>query len=764
LRNFERYSCTMTDKKNESDPASGLEPLKSNDVSRPATQLMLEELKQYRAGIETNQKLLTDLQAQFAAEEKKHAQVHAQLIGEAKRLQIFERTARADLRRNQQKLRAVQYELERANAEIDSLRASASWRTARALARFGEGLPPQFRRLVRRSLKFVYVHSRRLLPRITTTRTLDEAGHEVLDPYERWVKTFDTLSDSDREAIREDIVGLRYKPLISVIMPVYETPEWALTAAIDSVRNQLYPHWELCIADDASMAPHIAGTLRRAAKDDSRIRWIRREKNGHISAASNSALSLASGEFVALMDHDDLLSQHALYEVAVALNKSPSLDIIYSDEDQIDASGRRQMPYFKTDWNIDLLLGHNMISHLGVYRRALLESVGGFREGFEGSQDYDVALRCADATVPDRICHIPTILYHRRRSHGPASFSEGELQECSQAALRAISEHLDRCNELGEAKPHPVLPHWSRVIRPIPTPAPLVSLIVPTRDRADLLGMCVNGLLDHTDYPAIELLIVDHASERPETFELFDELKSDPRVRILPYSGPFNYSAMNNMAVAQARGSIVGLVNNDIDVINSSWLSEMVALAILDDVGAVGAKLLFPDGRVQHAGVVLGVGGAANYFNHLAKRSDVGYFGRNVLTSSVSAVTAACLIVRKSVFDEVGGLNEADLAVAFNDIDFCLKVMKKGYRNVWTPHAELYHHESASRGAEDTPEKTERFQREIDYMWKTWGPELAHDPFYNDNFSLDLGGCFQLAFPPRRQKPWKSSDAMVPAR
>jgi len=282
----------------------------------------------------------------------------------------------------------------------------------------------------------------------------------------------------------------------------------------------------------------------------------------------------------------------------------------------------------------------------------------------------------------------------------------------------------------------------------------LVSLIVPTRDRADLLGMCVSGLLDHTDYPAVELLIVDHASERPETFKLFDQLKSDPRVRILPHSGPFNYSAINNMAVAQARGSIVGLINNDIDVINSDWLSEMVSLAIMHDVGAVGAKLLYPDDRVQHGGIVLGVGGVANYFNYAVSRSDIGYFGRNLLTSSVSAVTGACLVIRKSVFEEVGGLNETDLAVAYNDVDFCLRVRKKGYRNVWTPHAELYHHESASRGAEDTPEKTERFQQEMEYMLKTWGYEIEHDAFYNVNFSTKMNECFQLSFPPRRQKSW----------
>jgi len=579
-------------------------------------------------------------------------------------------------------------------------------------------------------------------------------GSSINVRYDKWVRDFDTLSESDRDKIRAHILRLKYRPLISVIMPVYETPERVLREAIDSVRYQLYPDWELCIADDASKARHIDGLLRQAAAEDSRIKWIRREQNGHISAASNSALALATGEFVALMDHDDLLPQHALYEVVVALNKDPALDIIYSDEDQIDANRRRFQPYFKTDWNIDLLLGHNMISHLGVYRRTLLERVGGFREGFEGSQDYDVALRCADATVPARICHIASVLYHWRRDYGAASFSERRLAKCSDAAVRAIRDHLDRRHEGGKVKPHPVLPQWSRVIRPVPTPPPLVSLIVPTRDRGDLLGRCINGLLDRTDYPEIEVLIVDHESQLPETFELFEKLKSDRRVRVLTYTGSFNYSAINNMAVAKASGSIIGLINNDIDVINSDWLSEMVSLAVMNDVGAVGAKLIYPDDRVQHGGIVLGVGGVANHFNVSLPRWDAGYFGRNLLTSSVSAVTGACLIVRKSVFKEVGGLNETDLPVAFNDVDFCLKVRKKGYRNVWTPHAELYHHESVSRGTENTPEKLARFRSETQYMLGTWGPELEHDPFYNDNFSTEIGSCFQLAFPPRRQKSW----------
>jgi GT2 family glycosyltransferase len=544
-------------------------------------------------------------------------------------------------------------------------------------------------------------------------------------------------------------------------MPAYETPQWALREAIESVRGQLYPNWELCIADDASPSRHVTEILHYAAAEDRRIKWVQRKTNGNISAASNSALSLASGEYVALMDHDDVLPPHALYEVVVALNKNPCLDIIYSDEDQIDENGQRHTPYFKTDWNIDLLLGHNMISHLGVYRRTLVESIGGFREGFEGSQDYDLALRCADATSVDRIHHIPGVLYHWRRNYGSRSFSEQGLEVCSVAAQRAISEHLHRRNEKGEVGPHPTLPQWSRVTRPAPSPAPLVSLIVPTRDRADLLETCTNGLLNRTAYPNIELLIVDHESKSPEAHRLFEQLKSDPRVRILPFIGPFNYSAINNMAAAQSDGSILGLINDDIEVIGADWLSEMVSLGVLPGVGAVGAKLLYPNNTVQHAGIVLGVGGEANHFSYRLPRQASGYFGRNQLISSVSGVTGACLIVKKSIYEEVGGLDETNLAVAFNDVDLCLKIRERGYRNVWTPHAELYHHESASRGFDAT---SARFQKETEYMRKRWIAQLASDPFYNVNFSLEMGRCFELAVPSRRVKPWmESASGLSPA-
>lgn len=626
-------------------------------------------------------------------------------------------------------------------------------RTEEFVKRLGRRLPGPAKKLIRSTCGPIYRSAKGQLRGLISRFGIDRnRPSETL--YDRWVREFDTLSDRDRVLIRAHIDRLAYRPLISIVMPAYDTPAWLLECSIDSVRAQLYPNWELCVADDASPSSHVSELLARAAKNDPRIKWTRRATNGHISAASNSALALASGEFVALMDHDDLLPEHALYEVAVSLNNNPALDMIYSDEDQIDQTGRRMTPYFKTDWNPTLVLAHNMISHLGVYRRTLLERAGGFREGFEGSQDYDVSLRCADATTPDRIHHIPAILYHWRRKYGVASFSESNLARCSEAALQAVKEHLERNHEAATVAPDPMLPCWIRVRRALPEPAPLVSLIVPTKDQAEMLAMCAEGLLNRTDYPALELLIVDHDSVSPDTKSLFEELQRDSRVRILRFQGPFNYSAINNHAVRSAKGSIIGLVNNDIDIINSDWLSEMVSIAALPDVGAVGAKLLYPDGRLQHGGVVLGVGGVANHFNVGLGRHEVGYFGRNLLASDVSAVTGACLVVRKSVFDEVGGLNEQDLPVAFNDVDLCLRILERGYRNVWTPHAELYHHESASRGAEDTPAKAARFRREVTYMQRTWSSALAHDKFYNDNLTIAMATPFGLSFPPRRRKPW----------
>jgi O-antigen biosynthesis protein len=576
------------------------------------------------------------------------------------------------------------------------------------------------------------------------------------DDYSTWLRLFDTLTERDRRAIRAHVDALPSRPRFSIVMPVYNTPEIYLREALESVLAQIYPDWELCIADDASPEAHVSVVLSEYAARDARIKVVRRPVNGHIAAASNSALELAEGDFVALMDHDDTLPPHALYAVAEELNRHPDADILYSDEDKIDERGRRYDPHFKSDFNPDLLLGQNMINHLGVFRRSLLTELGGFRVGFEGSQDYDLTLRAVEKTAPERIRHLPFILYHWRVFESSAAFSTVSLPRATAAAHRALNEHFERTGIGAQVEPTPDDPRFTRIRRALPDPLPRVSLIIPTRDRVELLRGCVEGLRTKTDYPDLEILIVDNNSEKPETLAYFDSLKDDPRVRVLPYVGPFNFSAINNHAAAQATGSVLGLINNDIEVIEPGWLKEMVSHAVRPEVGAVGAKLYYANDTVQHAGVIIGICGVAGHSHKSRPRPDFGYFSRLRLTQDLSCVTAACLLLRKSVYEEVGGLDADHLAVAFNDVDFCLRIREKGYLIVWTPFAELYHLESASRGPDTAPDKVERFKREITYMQDRWGENLAKDPYYNPNLTLDAED-FGLAFPPRVEKPWNSS-------
>ncbi|SEC30051.1 Glycosyltransferase, GT2 family [Rhizobiales bacterium GAS191] len=582
------------------------------------------------------------------------------------------------------------------------------------------------------------------------------------DRYANWIAENDTLSDADRGDIRMAIAAMTERPTISIVMPVFNTPQRYLREAIASVRAQLYPNWELCIADDASTQAHVGRVLAEFASDK-RIKIVRRARNGNICAASNSALALAGGSFVALMDHDDHLPEHALYEIAAEILAHPHADIIYSDEDRIDDKGRRSKPYFKTDWNPELMLGHNMLSHLGVYRRSLIERIGGFREGYEGSQDYDLALRAADATQPGAIRHIPAILYHWRKHKTVVSFSEQQLARCTAAARRAIADHLERRGLDAHVEPHPQLSSWHRVVNAVPDRQPLVSVIIPTRDRADLLRQCLDGILRRTDYDRLEVIVVDNDSRDKDTRQLFAELRCDARVKIISAAGRFNYSALNNTAAAAATGDVLLLLNNDIKVIDPGWLAEMVSHAVRPDIGAVGAKLLYDDLRLQHGGVVLGVGGVANHFHNLLSDADPGYFGRALLTQNVSAVTGACLAIRRSLFEKVRGLDEENLPVTFNDVDLCLKLLDAGYRNIWTPHARLYHLESASRGSDTTPEKRKRFLREAEYMVERWQHRLIQDEFYNVNFSL-ANGNFELGSSVRRLRPWKRAAAQVSAQ
>jgi GT2 family glycosyltransferase len=577
--------------------------------------------------------------------------------------------------------------------------------------------------------------------------------------YEDWIRRYDALTADDVRRIETHILGFSSVPLISVVMTTFNPKLAELRAAINSVRSQLYQNWELCIVDDASQGEEVRRLLQWFADADRRIKIGLRDTNGNISAATNDAIGMARGEFIAFLDQDDLLAKRALYEVVCELHQCPDAAIIYSDEDKIDHNGRRFEPYFKTDWNPELMLSHNMVSHLGVFRRALVLAAGGMRVGFEGSQDYDLTLRVAELTRPELIRHIPWVLYHWRQHQAARTFSSTAPERCATAAQRAVREHLERTGEtVAAVERMPETPAWVKVTRGLPTPAPLVSIIIPTRDRADLLERCLWGLLNRTRYVNFEVLIVDNDSREPATLRLFEILGSDHRVRVLQRPGPFNFSALNNGAAREAKGDILVLLNNDVDVINADWLDHLIAQAVRPKVGAVGALLLYQDDRVQHAGVILGVGGTppvAGHLYHGAARNDCGYFGHLRLPRNVSAVTAACLAVRRCAFEAVRGLDEENLAVAFNDVDLCLRLGEAGYDIVWTPHARLYHLESASRGRDTEPLAARRFAREVDYMRRRWGARLDCDPFYGPLFDRGYGD-YRLAFPPARLEPWKA--------
>lgn len=583
-----------------------------------------------------------------------------------------------------------------------------------------------------------------------------------LTSYERWVVTYDTLSNDRLSALRESCRHLPRRPLISIVVPVYNTPEKWLTKVIASVGAQTYPNWELCLADDASTAPHVRPLLEKHAAEDPRIKVCFREKNGHISAASNSAIALATGEFIALLDHDDELTPHALHEVVSLLNVHPDTDFIYSDEDKIDEEGHRHEPYFKPDFLPDLFLAQNYTSHLTVYRAALVREAGGFRVGYEGSQDWDLALRIVSLIKdPARIRHIPKVLYHWRAIPGSTALLSSEKNYPVEAARRALTDHFARLKQPIELIAVPG-DHW-RVKYPLPPQPPLVSLLIPTRNGLKFLQRCVDSILEKTTYSNYEIVIIDNGSDDPATLAYLKKVSLPPTpnsqpssaapsalVRVLPYDAPFNYSAINNFAAKHARGSVLGLLNNDLEVITPGWLDEMVSQALRPGLGCVGAMLYYPNDTIQHAGVIIGLGGVAGHSFRDFPRNTEGVFNRARLVQNYGAVTAACLVIQKKIYDQVGGLDEKNLSIAFNDIDFCLKVRAAGYRNLWTPFAELYHHESVSRGAEDTPEKHERFRAEVEYMMKRWAAELKHDPAYNPNLTLELTD-FTLAAPPR---PW----------
>jgi glycosyltransferase involved in cell wall biosynthesis len=546
-----------------------------------------------------------------------------------------------------------------------------------------------------------------------------------------------------RAALEARLSELQHTPLISLIVPVYNPHADHLKACLDSVIAQVYPHWQLCLADDASTEAHVGEILEDyQARYPDRIMLARHTRNQHISATSNTALSLAEGEFIALLDHDDLLTEDALLEIALFINThaETEYDLIYSDEDKWDERNYcYDEPYFKPDWSPELLRGQMYIGHLGVYRKSLVEQVGAFRLGLEGSQDWDLALRVSEKARA--IGHIPKILYHWRKHAASTAANMDSKNYAAKAGLKAVQDALAREGENGVAE---LVGDASRTLVRYPLPdkekRPLVSIIIPTKDKAELLKPCLTSVCEKNTYDAWEIIVVDNGSEEGETFALFEEFRArlGDQFRVCEVPGSFNFSRLVNQGVLASRGDLILLLNNDTEVLRpDNWLEEMAGYARRDGIGCVGCKLLYADNTLQHAGLVAGVHDLACHIYRFAPQDIQGYYGNLAVVANFAGTTAASLMIKRSLWDEVGGFDEA-IAVAFNDVDFCFKVLSHGQRNIILPHVYFYHYESKSRGSDEAPERRARFLQESRTVKTRWDDMwIKHDPYYNPHLSKD---------------------------
>lgn len=542
--------------------------------------------------------------------------------------------------------------------------------------------------------------------------------HETRE-YALWIKQYDTITEIMQEVMVAKMEHWSVTPRISIFLLVETGP---LQETLASIQAQIYPHWELfLIGQDILLV------------SDKTIKYV-------VATSLNAALEKAQGEFFTLVKSGDLLAPHALYKVAEALNLHPHRDIFYSDEDRLNAQGQRCDPYFKSDWNPDLFYAQHFLRHLLVFRRTLVDQIGKFNSvDYPGEEEYDLILRMLEKHSSLAIEHIPHILYHRQE--------RPEEPTTTPLRLRALEAHFQRLQQTVQLEE--TAEGHTRVIYSLPSLPPLVSLIIPTRDKLALLRQTVLGILYHTDYPSLEVIIMDNGSEELATLQYLEQLQKDSRVKVIRHDAPFNYSQLNNLGVTHASGALIALLNNDLEVISSGWLTEMVSHALRPQVGAVGAKLYYANDTLQHAGVIIGLGGMAGHgFKYLAKEAP-GYHWKPFLVQNYSAVTGACLVMRRQVFEQIGGLEEKHLKVAFNDVDLCLRLLERGYRIVWTPHAELYHLESASRGLDNNVKKYLRLRHELNYMKSKWAKVLSNDPFYNPNLTIEYED-FSLAYPPRR--------------
>ena len=548
--------------------------------------------------------------------------------------------------------------------------------------------------------------------------------------YQQWLACYHTI---DLTSISQQIQTWQSLPLISLLLPL--SPNVTIDQVdktLRTIQQQCYSNWQLLILNQ-TVEYDILATIAEA---DSRIHLITLSESLTLAEMLNHGLTLVTGEWMAVLAESQQLTQDALFQLVQIIQKSTDVALIYADEDFINAAGQRCAPYFKTAWNPDLFYAHNFLTGFTGYRTDWVKKLQ-FHEDIAGLTLYDLSLRLLLHLDTAQIQHIPSILCHRHQNF------ENYPHRTSLTALERYFQQLAR-----QVLITPSIAGHSRIIYALPAEPPLVTIIIPTRDQFKLLQTVVTGILQHTDYPALELIIVDNGSVATETLNYLQQLRQDSRIKVLRHDAEFNYSQLNNLAAFQARGEILALLNNDLEIIHSDWLKEMVSHALRPEVGAVGAKLYYSNNTIQHAGVIVGLGGLAGHGFKFLPKQFAGYYWKPFLTQNYSAVTGACLVLRKEVYEKVGGLNEVQLKVAFNDVDLCLKIRAQGYWIVWTPHAELYHHESVSRGADLTMRKYLRLQREIRYMQTQWATQLAADPFYHPHLTIQFED-FSLAYPPR---------------
>jgi GT2 family glycosyltransferase len=553
--------------------------------------------------------------------------------------------------------------------------------------------------------------------------------------YNLWQASFDYDEHRHRTAIVERAAALTARPRFTLLMPLTTARLPMVEAAIGAVAEQIWPDWELSIALDRDIDPEVAELCDTWSAREPRILVRRVPAGSGPSTAANAALAAATGTYVALIGETERLRPHALAEFAFALEGRPDAEVLYADEDTLDEDGGRSDPHFKPDWSEDLFRSWNYLGRPTMLNVAAVRAAGGFRRAVEAAQEFDLLLRIVERIDPRAIVHLPKVLCHRYAGQRPET-PGSTMSEAFGAGRVALEEHLQRAGIQGTVLAVPEFPSY-RVRRAVAAPAPLVTLIVPTRDRPDLLRPFLTSLFELTDYPNFRLVLIDNGTVDTEALALLETAGTRDNVTVVRDEAPFNYSRLNNRAVALAEGPLIGLLNNDIKITHADWLTEMVSHALRPDVGCVGAKLFYPDGRIQHAGVGLGISGVAGHVHHLFPRDSTGYFGRLSVVHDLSAVTGAVMVMRKAVYEDVGGLDETNLTVAYNDIDLCLKIRRNGHRVLWTPFARLIHYESASRGLDMAPEKRTRYELEVAYMRAAWGTTLMADPFYSTNFDLN---------------------------